>query len=52
MMRYREPGKKKPVGDEPPEEGRDKPIGDKIPDKEIPPVGDENENPDEDKRFA
>jgi len=51
MMPNREPGKKKPVGDEPPDEGRDKPIGDKAPDKGMPPVGDEDDKPNEDKRF-
>jgi hypothetical protein len=51
-MTDQEPGTKKPVGDEPPDEGRDKPVGDEAPDKEVPPVGDEKQKQNEDKRFA
>jgi hypothetical protein len=50
-MPDQEPEKKKPVGDEPPEEGRHKPVGDQAPDKNIPPDGDEDQKPDQGKRF-
>lgn len=63
-MTDQEPGKKTPMGDAPPEKGREHPIGDKTPEKgrdtpvgdEPParkqlPVGDDDEEPQDDKRF-
>lgn len=46
-----EKGRETPIGDRTPEKGRDTPVGDEAPAKKQPPVGDENDEPQEDRRF-